>query len=198
MLKKNLFGTTPLEDTTGLIPRHISTKAELDELEFANINLAFRKYFLGKPDFRKISFDVSWLLKLHKEMYGRVWKWAGKPRTTGLNIGVAPEQILEALKQLVDNFRYWENETAMELPEKTARLHHGLVKIHPFRNGNGRWARLVANIYLKQKGAPLIQWPESTLQVDSPFRKEYIQALQKADQGDYDCLITLHQKLAKS
>ena len=189
-------GAAPLDDTSGLIPRHVTTKAELDELEFANINQAAEKYFLGRLTDKKARFDVGWLLQVHREMYGAVWRWAGKPRTTELNIGAPPHQILEQLKQLTDNFHYWEKETAMEIVEKAARLHHGLVKIHPFRNGNGRWARFLANLYLKKCAGILIQWPEPTLQAESPFRKAYIESLQQADRGDYGPLIGLHHQLA--
>ncbi len=167
----------------------------MDELEFANINKVIQKYFLGKLNDKKTPFNVTWFLKLHREMYEDVWEWAGKPRNTELNIGVSPYQIYSQLKQLEDNFWYWENKTGMNSLEKAVRLHHGLVKIHPFKNGNGRWARLITNIYLRKKDTPLIQWPEATLQVDSPFRKKYIQALQKADQGSYDDLIGLHLNL---
>jgi Fic-DOC domain mobile mystery protein B len=188
-------GATPIDDISGLIPKHISTKQELDELEFANINQAAQKYFLGQLNDKKAPFEHSWFFKVHKEMYGQVWDWAGKPRTKDLNIGAPPFSIQEQLKQLVDNFSYWENESSMTTLEKAARLHHGLVKIHPFKNGNGRWARFVTNIYLRKKGHALIQWPEETLQVDSPFRKEYIEALKKADRGDFQSVILLHQKL---
>lgn len=197
MLSKTPAGATPLEEISGLIPKHISTKQELDELEFANINKATQKYFLKKLNDKKAPFTLSWLFQVHKEMYGEVWEWAGRPRTTELNIGSSPFQIGEQLKQLTDNFLYWEEESSMGTLEKAARLHHGLVKIHPFKNGNGRWARLIANIYLRKKGSGLIQWPEETLQVDSPFRVNYIAALQAADQGDYQKLITLNQELLK-
>lgn len=197
MLQKTPPGATPIEDHSGLIPKHVTTKAELDELEFANINRAIQKYFLGKLTDKKAPFDISWLFQIHREMYEEVWDWAGKARLSELNIGTPPHQIHEQLKQLIDNFWYWEKETEMEILEKAARLHHGLVKVHPFKNGNGRWARLITNIYLKKKKAGFIQWPEETLQVDSPFRKEYIGALQKADHGNYGDLIKLHRKLVR-
>lgn len=188
-------GSTPLEDTTGLIPKHVSSKAELDELEFANTNQAAQKYFLGKLSDKKASFDLPWLFSVHRDMYGKVWRWAGQIRTTELNIGAPPHRIQEQLKQLIDNFWYWESKTSMQVLEKAARFHHGLVKVHPFKNGNGRWARFITNIYLRKKGEALIQWPEETLQVDSPFRKDYINALQQADGGNYQDLIELHRKL---
>lgn len=195
MKQKLAPGATPVDDREGLIPKHVTTKADLNELEFANINAVIQKYFLGKLGDKKAPMDVSWFIKVHREMYGKVWKWAGKFRSTELNIGVAPQQIHMQLKQLVDNFWYWERETKMEVLEKAVRLHHGLVKIHPFKNGNGRWARLIANIYLRKSESPLIRWPEKTLQADSPFRKEYILALQKADQGNYGVLIQMHATL---
>lgn len=195
MLTQMPPGATPLDDTTGLIPRHITTKDELNELEFANINKAVQKYFLGKITDKKAPFDVPWLFKVHREMYGDVWMWAGQTRTTELNIGAPPLQIRERLQQLVQNFRHWEFDKTMTSIEIAARLHHGLVKIHPFKNGNGRWARFVTNIYLKKSGSNIIRWPEETLQVDSPFRKNYIAALQKADQGQMDELIQMHHQV---
>lgn len=190
-------GATPIEDISGLIPKHITTKAELDELEFANINQATERYFLGKLSEKKAPFHFSWLLQVHKEMFGKVWKWAGKLRTRELNIGTAPIQIQQQLKQLIDNFWYWEKEASMDTLEKAARLHHGLVKIHPFKNGNGRWARLITNIYLRKKNHSLIQWPENTLQVESPFRKKYIESLQLADNGNYEAFLRLHHEFSE-
>src|SRR5690606_18894263 len=91
-------GATPIDDDEGLIPKHITNKGQLDELEFANINQAMQKYFLGKLTDKKAPFDISWLLQVHREMYGKVWQWAGKLRTNELNIGVLPHQIHHQIK----------------------------------------------------------------------------------------------------
>lgn len=85
----------------------------------------------------------------------------------------------------------------MEVDEIAARIHHRLVQIHPFLNGNGRWARLITNIYLKKQLHRTLQWPEETLQEDSPFRKKYIAALKKADDGNYQALQKIHRDYSK-
>ncbi len=194
MLVKVPSGATPIEDISGLIPKNITTKKELDEVEFANINKAMPKYFLGKITEKKAPFTLSWLYQVHRGMYGEVWEWAGVRRNTDLNLGTPPHQIDVSLQQLLDNFKYWETSQTMEPVEIAVRLHHGLVKIHPFKNGNGRWARFIANIYLRKTGLPLPHWPEEDLREDSKFRKEYIEALQKADRGDLQNLIELHKR----
>lgn len=72
--------------------------------------------------------------------------------------------------------------------------HHGAVRIHPFSNGNGHWSRLLANIWLKLHGAPLIFWPEPSIGVASEVRGEYLDAIRAADRGEFAPLLALHQR----
>lgn len=51
------------------------------------------------------------------------------------------------------------------------------VAIHPFLNGNGRWARMLANIWLKRNGHPITEWPEATISFKSVIRDEYLAAI---------------------
>lgn len=74
-----------------------------------------------------------------------------------------------------------------------ARVHHRLVSIHPFENGNGRFSRLVSDRLLLAWRCPHPIWP-SNLGERSGERKEYINALKCADQGDYSPLISLMKK----
>lgn len=85
----------------------------------------------------------------------------------------------------------------MPIVEITARIHHRLVQIHPFENGNGRWARMVTNIYLKKKGFEPIQWPEEQMFIANEFREKYIKTLKAADLHDYQPLIKLHCQFLK-
>ena len=66
----------------------------------------------------------------------------------------------------------------------SALLHHKLVAIHPFFDGNGRTSRLVMNVMLMQKGFPLA----IILKAD---RKKYYTVLQKADDGNLKPLVLL-------
>ncbi|MFA5433538.1 MAG: Fic family protein [Candidatus Paceibacterota bacterium] len=62
--------------------------------------------------------------------------------------------------------------------ELAAIIHHKIVNIHPFFDGNGRMARLVMNLLLMQDKYPLVV----ILKQD---RKKYYQCLERADKGDY-------------
>lgn len=186
-------GKTPLADYSGLKIR-IHTQDELNVVEFENISKATTKYLVRRPSQAKAPFTYEWFLKLHREMYGDVWEWAGKFRQTNMNIGLDKNLIAEALKNFEKDFQIWQT-TKMDSGEVAARLHHRLVWIHPFENGNGRWARLVVNIYLKQNGRPLIMWPDVDLLAKSDTRKKYLKALRQADEHDFEPLITLQREL---
>ena len=70
------------------------------------------------------------------------------------------------------------------------RFHHRLVSIHPFPNGNGRHARLIADVLIEHLGAPRFSWGGSRSLVDaSALRQQYIAALQRADRGDLSALL---------
>lgn len=92
---------------------------------------------------------------------------------------------------LANNLIDWPNHFKDPI-EIATRLHHEAVKIHPFRNGNGRWSRLLANIWLKQNDANLTEWPSIT--PESPIRDEYLAAVREADNLNYELLIEMHKK----
>jgi Fic family protein len=79
--------------------------------------------------------------------------------------------------------------------QNAAELHYRAVWIHPFIDGNGRWARLIANIWLAQKRLPLVMWPQPELRVvESPLRKEYIQAILQWESGYMEAFVELHRR----
>ncbi len=73
------LGATPLtlEEFDELLPLHITTRKELNDAEFINISKATQKYYLSKKIFL---FSLSSLYQTHKDLFGDVWKWAGKFR----------------------------------------------------------------------------------------------------------------------
>ncbi|MGV6852589.1 MAG: mobile mystery protein B [bacterium] len=89
---------------------------------------------------------------LHKRLFGQVLKWAGLFRITEKNIGVDPIQIAIQLRQLLDDARYWIEHETYPPKELAARFHHKFVLIHPFPNGNGRHARIMADAILTRHG----------------------------------------------
>jgi len=188
---KSIPGETPIDDVSGLIPKGVLTRGDLNKVEAVNIAKAMVKYLVGRLDEKAAPFDFVWFLQLHQEMFGDVWKWAGKLRTSATNIGVSPSQIETRLYDLTNNLPHWKD---MPLIEQAALLHHEAVFIHPFKNGNGRWSRMLANIWLYRNGHPLTQWPDSSLSEESPIRTEYLAAIKAADNRDYDPLNELHRR----
>ncbi len=142
---ETLPGETPLDDISGLKVKGVATRAELNKIEAENIRKAVVKYFSNRPSRRGAPFDLAWALRLHREMFGDVWRWAGQPRTCDLNLGVPFPHVEARLYDLLKNLEHWA-QGGVSLEEQTVMLHHQAVLIHPFVNGNGRWARLLANI----------------------------------------------------
>jgi Fic family protein len=68
------------------------------------------------------------------------------------------------------------------------------VSIHPYPNGNGRWARLLANIWLKRHGHEITRWPEETIGATSLIRDRYLAAIRAPDSGDEKPLLELHRR----
>ena len=71
-----------------------------------------------------------------------------------------------------------------------ARFHRDLVWIHPFPNGNGRHARMMADALLRSMGQRPFSWGNAgSLVTVSEARTRYLSALRAADHGDYPPLL---------
>ena len=178
-----------LDEASHLIPDYITTQKELNILEQKNI----LEGMIWAEKQKKVNvLSITFTYKLHKQMFNQVWKWAGIPRKTDKNIGVPWFQIPTQLNNLFKNTKYWIENKTYKWMELAARFHHKLVLIHPFPNGNGRYARLMTDILCKSHNQPLPSWGEkkSSVVFENENRTTYISALKKADKGDFTNLIT--------
>jgi Fic-DOC domain mobile mystery protein B len=178
---------TPLtpDEREGLIPSHITLRHELNELERQNIIEAYLWAFAQKRN----PVSEAFARRLHGRMFSKIWRWAGKDRTSDKNIGVNRDQIQTRLHEAVDNIQYWIAHETYPPDEIVVRFHHALVFIHPFPNGNGRWSRLMADILAVRLGQPRFTWGGGDLRNDDETRKAYIEALRAADNHDFTLLI---------
>jgi len=185
-------GQTPLDEIeiSGLKIKTISTVGELNEHEQNNIEDAVQ-WALN----RKISIEnlltKKWIFNLHYRMFNKVWDWAGEKRITNKNIGVDKNSIEPVLIHMLDDVKFWIVNKTFEPIEIAIRFKHKLVLIHCFPNGNGRHARLCADILIKQlTGQDGFSWgSHKNLYQESDLRSAYIHALKMADGGDYRSLI---------
>ena len=181
-------GATPLdaEELEGLIPAHIATRGELNAWESRNVLKAeqwLRGARLGNM------FSHAFVRRLHQRMFDETWKWAGTFRTTEKSIGIDPAHIAPRIVDLCEDIKVQLAHSTLPLDQMAAMFHHRLVSIHPFANGNGRHARLMADLLLTQNGAARFSWGEDASLTDSvaegEIRRRYIAALRAADVRDY-------------
>jgi Fic-DOC domain mobile mystery protein B len=177
-------GATPLtaEERAGLIPSHVTLRSELNELEQQNI-LEAKTALLGK---KPNPLSESFALRLHRRMFRHVWKWAGKYRKTDKNLGVPHYEVQTALIGALDNAQYWVDHKSFSADEIAVRLHHDVVWVHPFSNGNGRWSRLMADVLITRLGGLPFTWGGGSLVAANDTRKAYIKALKLADNHEYE------------
>lgn len=175
-------GATPLDadELTSQIPGHLTTQAELNEWE--QLNIVEGDKWARKQ--RKEILTESFQRQLHKQMFGDTWRWAGDFRRSDKNIGVDWLQIGVELKKLLDDVRYQVEHGTFPADEIALRFHHRLVAIHPFPNGNGRHARMVADLLVERLGKPRFSWGRRCLVDANDTRRNYITALQAADARD--------------
>jgi len=183
-------GNTPLspDEQADLIP-NLATKEELNEFERANILLAYDWALAPRNLRRQDPLTEPYLRGLHRRMFDETWKWAGLYRTTEKNIGIPHYQIRDTLGALLGDARYWLEHQTFPADETAVRFHHRLVSIHPFANGNGRHARLMADVLARMQDRPVFTWGGADIVAQGDFRRRYIDALQAADKNNIEPLL---------
>ena len=137
---------------------------------------------------RQTKFTVDYILDLHKLALSHLYSFAGKFRDVNLSKGGFP---FAAARFLPESMATFQKEILSTLPstyadkadliQDIAKVHGELLFIHPFREGNGRTARVLANLMCRKEGY-------DSLQFDKIGEKEfegYIQAVQKSAEKDY-------------
>lgn len=184
-------GQTPLDEDEkeGLLVKAVTTRDELDEFEQLNIEKAVlwtmkRKFKAGDI------LNETFVKGLHRRMYSDVWRWAGEFRKTNKNPGVDKLEIPIELRALLDDCNHWIAKKVFNDDEIAIRFKHRIVSIHCFVNGNGRHSRLMADVIAENIfKLPAFSWGAASLYKQGEIRKSYLQAIKKADGGNYEELI---------
>jgi len=191
-------GATPLNDESDLLIPWVRTMNDLNRVEAENILQAQERYLRATSSTGWHWFQYGEFQKIHRAMFGKVWAWAGKQRKEATSIGVKTWLIGAKIAELCEEALSWINAPVeLSFVEKSARIHHRLVFIHPFENGNGRFSRLIADRCLLIWGCPYPKWPNN-MSCNGAIRKKYISSLQEADRGNYDALVLLMKELGAS
>jgi Fic-DOC domain mobile mystery protein B len=122
--------------------------------------------------------EEPYIRELHHRMFDNVWKWAGTYRQTERNIGYDPKEIVQRIRQLLANTRYWLENKTFAVDDALLRFHHQLSRIHTFANGNGRHARMIADVVAVKLGQPEFAWGAGKeLVAEGDARTRYLAAL---------------------
>ena len=180
---------TPInqDEIHNLIPSGLIAQKDLDVFEQKNIKEAEEWLFTTRNKKQKLS-DI-FIKRIHKKMFGKTWKWAGKYRTTNMNIGTDWQKISQEMIYLCDDCGYQLENKVYDIDEIAIRFSHRFVAIHPFQNGNGRSSRLIADWIVWANGRERFTWGSENLTNKSNVRDLYIKALKKADNNEIEDLI---------
>lgn len=130
-------------------------------------------------------FNCKYICDIHKTALKELYSFAGKYRTVNMSKGGF---LFPAALFIPQNMQLFEEEFLSRMPDiytdkdelihDTAVVHGELLFIHPFREGNGRTARLLANLMIRKQGYDGLRFERINF-------KEYIIAVQHAGEKNY-------------
>lgn len=138
-----------------LLPTFVSTRADIDLVEQANLESAFRWAFgrrrVATPE--KL-LTVEFSDRLHRKMFEDVWRWAGRHCTTRTAGGVTADRVTPRLEKLFAELRNAHERGSDHPPDRARNIRDGLHAISPYQDGNTRHSQLMADLYLHLLGEP--------------------------------------------
>lgn len=171
-----------LRNLLGINRARDMAEAESQALEIAQ-EAALERY---GPDHR---FSVKDVCELHRLWLGPIYPWAGEYRT--INIGKGGFQFAHAplIPRLMTELEWGplrRHTPCAQMSEDAvadalAEVHAELILVHPFRDGNGRLARLLALLMALQANLPPLDFSP----IAGRSRRAYIAAIHAAMGADY-------------
>ena len=130
---------------------------------------------------------MTWV-ELHKKMFSKVWKFAGSIRSKELaNPDFHhPYLVRPSLLVLEKDLKFWIANSTYPEKEMMALFHERLLTIHPFKDGNGRWSRVLTEFICAREGIIQPDWGADIADEDKR-RKVYIQAVMDARHKHKHC-----------
>lgn len=136
--------------------------------------------------------NVKFILKVHQMALSHLYSFAGHLRNVNLSKGGFPFAAAKFLPETMQNFEIEilsvlknKHDNKNDLINDIGTVHGELLFIHPFREGNGRTARLLANLMCRRAGYEGLRFDK--IQKDE-FDK-YVVAVQNCANKDYSKMI---------
>ena len=134
-------------------------------------------------------FTATDICNIHKIWLGNVYEWAGKYRRVNISKGdfsfaaamQVPKVMSEFEKGPLYEFTPCNFKTVDQIAKSLAIVHTELVLIHPFREGNGRAARMLSNLMGLQAGLPPLDFSG----IVGKRKNDYLQAIHAGIEHNY-------------
>lgn len=175
----------------------ITCKAELEHIEEVHFERLIEEA-MGRFD-SDHRFTVDDLLWLHKFWLDGVFPWAGCYRSVNIGKGGfmfaaaahVPELMRQFENQQLARLTPCQFTSIRDVAAALAEVHVELVLIHPFREGNGRIARLLSVLMSLQAGLPPLDFSE----IKGEKREEYFSAVQAGMDRNYQPMAKLIERV---
>lgn len=139
----------------------ITSKTDMDQAE-ADALLAVQERYLSRIT-AETPFTADLICRMHKDWLGGIYEWAGKYRTVEMQKGSfrwppavrVPQNMATLDKDFLKKHTPCRPGKLEEISGAVAAIHAELLLVHPFREGNGRMARWLADLMFLQAGYPL-------------------------------------------
>lgn len=165
----------------------ITSEEEIGEVELGLLAQLYENVLVD--DLPERTLAVEDLRIWHRRWLGNVYEWAGKERSVNMSKSgftfAASAQIPRLLVDFERNFlKRWtpcSDLSTNELVEAIAVTHVEFILIHPFREGNGRLSRLLADVMAVQAG-----WEPLDYSSWEQNRADYINAIHHGVGSNYE------------
>ncbi len=164
----------------------LTDKQAIEQSEFEGF--LFAELTLTDELSNKTRFNVKYIKKIHKLALSHLYSFAGKYRTVNMSKGGF---LFPAAQFISRNMNAFDNEILSTIPNKytekeslikdIAKVHGELLFIHPFREGNGRTARVLANLMARKQGYKGLNFDF----IDKKMFQKYVSAVQAVADKNY-------------
>lgn len=182
---KTMSKYTTNEEESECLPNLLGLKnaKEIEEAEFEGFLMA--EIMLTEQLTTSTRFNCNYIRRIHQLALGNIYSFAGKYRTVNMSKGgfLFPTALF-----IPQSMQFLQDELLSRLPDiytdkqqlikDVAHVHGELLFIHPFREGNGRTARMLANLMVRKQGY-------EGLRFDKINFREYVIAVQRVSEKNY-------------
>ncbi len=175
----------------------IKSRKEMNEAESIALKTAMDK-LVGMYD-EKHRFTAGDIRTMHKIWLGDIYEWAGEYRQVNVSKGdfhfaaaaQVPKLMAEIEKGALRKYTPCDFKEIEQVSQALAEVHVELVLIHPFREGNGRVARMLSTLMAFQSGLPMLNFKDLT----GGKRKGYFAAINSGLNRNYKLMERLFTKI---